>query len=382
VRLLVVSHKICWRSAASPSGFATFGGFPLQMHAITELFDETTLAVPVIRGSQTGEMPISGHNLHVLPLTNPRGRGLSRKLGFPLWLARNLPRLAGALRSADAVHTPIPGDMGTIGMLLASVTRKPLFVRYCGNWTAPARTRAQRFSRWYMERHAGGRNVMFATGGGTQPPSPRNEAIRWIFSTSLSRRQLAQGNARTQPADGGPRIITVGRQEPGKGTDRVIAALPALCRRWPGTSFDVVGDGSLLARCRTLAAELGVTDAVAFHGKVGHARVIELLAKADLFCFPTESEGFPKAVVEALGSGLPVITTPVSVLPQLVGGGGVVLKDTGAASLVAAVERCLDPKRYGEMSRRARDAAHGYSLEQWRDDIGAALQAAWGPLRA
>ena len=382
MRLLVVSHKLCWRSDASPTGFATEGGFPAQMRAIAELFDETTVMVPVCGvGPRPGEMQLDGPGLRVLPLSAPAGRSFARKLAMPVWMGRNLGRLARAVRAADAVHAPIPGDIGTIGMWLASLAKKPLFVRYCGNFQQP-RTAAERYWRRYMERHAGGRNVMFATGGGLAQPSERNSAIRWIFSTSLSRHELATWRGKRVPGTA-PRLIIVGRQERGKGTDRVLHALPRLLRRWPALHFDVVGEGRALPQFKVLAKRLGVADTVCFHGRVSHDRVMELLADADLFCFPTQSEGFPKAVIEALGNGLPVVTTEVSVLPALMSeGGGVVVKEPGPDALAAAIERCLEPARYGVMSVRAHDTAKRFSLEQWRDDIGDALSSAWGPLRA
>ena len=381
MRLLVVSHKPCWFSESSPTGVVACGGFPLQMRTISELFDETTVAVPVDRDSSgRGGMALLGRNLRVLPLTPRRGRGVVRKLAMPLWFAGNARRLLRAIRRADAVHAPIPSDVGTIGMLLASMARKPLFVRHCGNWLV-TRTAAERFWRWYMERFAGGRNVMFATGGGERPPSPKNGAIRWIFSSSLSRSQMRGPSPRPfDPA--APRLITVSRLEPHKGTDRILAALPLLLRRFRKLSLDVVGGGSLLRALRLQARELGVDDAVVFHGHVGHGRVLALLSRADLFCYPTAaSEGFPKVVLEALAAGLPVVTTPVSVLPHLMaGGGGLILDDADPASVADGVARCL--KRHASMSRDARRTAGRYTLEEWKSEIGRELSAAWGPLRA
>ena len=61
MKLAVFSHKLCWPSAASPSGYATDGGFPLQMQTLSELFDATTLVVPVAdHAAVVGEMPLTG----------------------------------------------------------------------------------------------------------------------------------------------------------------------------------------------------------------------------------------------------------------------------------------------------------------------------------
>lgn len=386
MRLAVVSHKPCWASPGSPSGFATDGGFPLQMRALAELFDETVLLVPCARAAPPGgETALAGEGLRVAPLTRLPGRGLARKALFPLWLLRNLPRLLREVARADAVHAPIPGDAGTAGMIAAALLRKPLFVRHCGNWER-RRSAAERFWRWYMERFAGGRNVMFATGGGEAPPSGRNASIGWIFSTSLTAGDLTRlEGAAPEPAPGAPRLILVSRMEPGKGAETAIDALALLCRRFPGATLDLVGDGGALPSLRERARASGVAERVVFHGKVPHARVLELLRGAHLFCFPTRSEGFPKAVLEALAAGLPVVTSRVSVLPRLLeGGGGVALGDPTPESLADAVAECVsDPARYRAMSERARATARRFTLERWRDEIGAALRRAWGrPLKA
>src|SRR5918992_709742 len=113
MRLLVVSHKPCWPHAAASSGYASSGGFPFQMGALSDLFDATPLAVRVGHTPQHGEIALNGHNLSVVPLTPLRGVNLWRKAHVIVWLIQNLPTLITAVRRADAVHAPIPGDVGT-----------------------------------------------------------------------------------------------------------------------------------------------------------------------------------------------------------------------------------------------------------------------------
>lgn len=356
------------------------------MKALSQLFDSTTLLVPsAALERQAGEVPLEGHNLSVAPLSMPRGRGLIRKLGLIFWLAENSPVIVRELLKADAVHAPIPGDIGTIGMLLAFVLRKPLFVRHCGNWLRPV-TRAEIFWKWFMEMFAGGKQVMLATGGSQQPPSRKNAAIRWIFSTTLTEDELRScARARELPSSNSAKLIIVCRQEREKGTGVVIETLPLILKSLPEVSLDVVGDGAALVEFQNLAESLGVSDRVVFHGKLDHLAVVNLLKQADLFCYPTSaSEGFPKVVLEALACGLPVITTRVSVLPELIGAGGGELLDKATPEAVAeSVIRILsDSNRYSSMSALAIETAGRFSLESWRDTIGARLRTAWGDLQA
>lgn len=379
MRLAVFSHKQCWRSTSSSSGYATDGGFPMQMGAISELFASTTLVVPrVEQRNASGEVALTGRNLRVAPLAPVPGRGLARRLMFPFWLLRNMPRMSREVLRADAIHAPIPGDVGTVGMVLATLLRKPLFVRHCGNWDRPV-TRAEHFWRWFMERFGGGRNVMLATGGADRPPSARQPAIRWIFSTSLTEAELER-RGRERELSPAPSMIIVCRQEQPKGTGVVIEALRRLADAVDGITLVVVGDGADLEAFERLAAELGVADRVTFTGKLDHDGVMARLEAADIFCYPTgASEGFPKVVLEALASGLPVVTTPVSVLPTLLrDGGGIVVERPDPELIADAVLDCLgDAARYRALSSSARRVARAFSLERWRDEIGDSLSAAW-----
>jgi glycosyltransferase involved in cell wall biosynthesis len=263
-------------------------------------------------------------------------------------------------------------------MVLALALRKPLFVRHCGNWEFQ-RTIAERFWRRLMERFAGKHNVMLATGGAPDPPSKRNPAIRWIFSTSLTREELAGCRVQRQSINHADvRLINVCRQEKFKGVEALLESLPLLLHDFPGLRQDVVGDGSALTQLKERAERLGLNGRVTFHGQLNHEGVIELLKQADLFCYPTKSDGFPKVVLEALACGLPVISTPVSVLPHLIGNGcGVLIDEADPEALARAVRECLsDGERYREMSIRALATAEQYSLERWRDTIGGMLREA------
>jgi len=370
-------------SNTSPTGYATDGGFPFQMRALSELFDETTLLLPLAKHTiSSGTMPLTGHNLSIRPLTLPVGQGWLRKLGFSWWLIRNGISVCLAIWRAGGVHVPIPGDVGTIGLVIALLLRKPLFIRHCGNWNRP-KTNAEWVWRWIMERFAGGKNVFMATGGGPEPPSTRNRNIKWIFSTSLSSEDLVacQLTHRRTPSSN-LRIVTVGRQEPSKNTHLIIESLPLIQRSFHRLTLDIVGDGSAIRTLHAFSHDLGQHENVVFHGRIEHREVLQIMKSADIFCFPSEREGFPKAVLEAMACGLPVVTSQVSVLPQLASTCGIILAESTPEELARAVVTiCTNPTLYVAMSAAAIEAASHYSLEAWSSTIGARLTEQWGQLR-
>jgi hypothetical protein len=355
------------------------------MTAIAELFDETVLMLPCYqRIDHEGEISLQGHKMRIVPLSPRRGAGLYSKLSFLPWLLLNSVTIMREVRRADGVHAPIPGDVGTVGMLLAWLFRMPLFVRHCGNWLRPV-TRAEKLWRWFMEAFAGGRNVMLATGGSAGPPSRKNPNVHWIFSTSLTRSELQiYAKVRTYPSDGRLRLIIVARQERAKGAATVIQSLPLLEKTFPQVSLDIVGEGGAIPEFKRLAAKACIAGRVRFSGKLNHDQVMQRLQGAHLFAFPTtSSDGFPKVVLEALAVGLPVVATKVSVLPQLLGNGcGMLLSEATPEALARSIEKALsDPAVFEAMSRQAIATARQYSLEAWRDIIGGYLTSTWGPLK-
>ncbi|MDT0575786.1 glycosyltransferase [Croceicoccus sp. F390] len=122
------------------------------------------------------------------------------------------------------------------------------------------------------------------------------------------------------------RILHVGRLVEKKGTEFLLRAFAAT-RSDPGMSaitLDIVGTGPLRSGLEQLAATLAITDRVNFAGALPHDTVRAMLEKTDLFILPSvtaadgDMEGVPVALMEAMASGIPVISTRHSGIPELV----------------------------------------------------------------
>jgi glycosyltransferase involved in cell wall biosynthesis len=94
---------------------------------------------------------------------------------------------------------------------------------------------------------------------------------------------------------------------------------------WPQLYFAWVGSGALEAQLRAAVAQLGVGKQVQFLGE--RADIPAILHMADVFVLPSEFEGMPLSLLEAMARGLPVLATAVSGIPEALGETGVLLTD-------------------------------------------------------
>lgn len=112
------------------------------------------------------------------------------------------------------------------------------------------------------------------------------------------------------------RLVTVGSLHPLKGQEFALRALAKATASGLDAELTVVGDGPDRAALDSLADRLGLSGRVVFAGEELDPR--DRLAAADLFLLPSLTEGFSNALLEAMASGLPVLTTDVGGNPEAV----------------------------------------------------------------
>lgn len=146
-------------------------------------------------------------------------------------------------------------------------------------------------------------------------------------------------------------LLFVGRLVAGKGLDVLLAALPAILRKYPEVRLKVVGAGPERERLEAMAGELGLTSRVCFVGAVAHGMLPAYYRRATLLVLPSRAEGFGLVVVEALGCGCPVAASDLPALRSLLldGRAGALFLPGDPAQLEEAVSRLLRDASYRSM---------------------------------
>jgi L-malate glycosyltransferase len=166
------------------------------------------------------------------------------------------------------------------------------------------------------------------------------------------------GDGLHQELGGGRRVLMhISNFRPVKRVRDAVRVFARIRQQVPSVLV-MVGDGPDRGAAEEEARSLGVAADVRFLGKIDH--VAPLLAAADLYIFPSESESFGLSALEALASGVPVVAARVGGVPEVVVDGvtGALLSLGDVEGMAAAGVRLLEPARWARASVAAAADAH------------------------
>ena len=374
-RLAIVSHVTHYRFEGH---LYAYGPYVREIELWAELFDRIIIAAPYRQQPPPSDSARFEHtNVRVIPQREMGGQTLGAKLKLAAATPAMAWELSRALRQADAIHVRCPGNLGLLGAVLAPMFSKKVVAKFAGQWTPsrtePWSTRFQRFvlsSRWWNGP---------VTVYGRWPNQPAH--VIPFFSSALTEDQMKRAG---KAVGGGVRrdlrkILFVGRLSRAKNVDVLLEALGQL--RTSSVPFEatIVGEGPESANLRNLSADLGLSDCVEFTGGVSSDRVTELLESSGILVLASETEGWPKAIVEAMAFGLVVIGSNVGLIPEILGQErGLTVPPRDLNLLTAALQQVLrSPDKYSEMRKRAAEWAREYSLESLRNSLRLLLEKHW-----
>jgi glycosyltransferase involved in cell wall biosynthesis len=175
------------------------------------------------------------------------------------------------------------------------------------------------------------------------------------------------------PGSGIPAIVSIGRFIEKKGFADLISACGLLTSRRRGFKCEIIGDGPLEEVLLAQIASADLKSCVRLVGPQTQAEIALRLSHATIFVLPCtrEADGgmdnLPTVIMEAMAAGLPVISTPLGGIPEMVEHdiNGELVPERDPAAICAAMERLIsDPERARRLGDRGRQIAQEkFSIE-------------------
>ena len=169
-----------------------------------------------------------------------------------------------------------------------------------------------------------------------------DEKIRiHYYGIDLAQFRYVERDLRATPV----RILFVGSLADRKGVEDALSAFAQITTQHPRLELRFVGSGPLRSRLEQLVQMWGLQDQVSFAGFVSHDKLQGELSCAHIFCHPSrtlkngDKEGIPGTIVEAMATGLPVVTTRHAGIPEMVRDGedGFVVAERDVTAIARAL---------------------------------------------
>lgn len=341
------------------NGQYTTDGSVLKLYQRWEhYFDQVDVCSPVVTSEESGTIDV-GSAFNVVALNQWRNPWTLRTFELPVLLHDIWRAFDDHHHEWGFVLIPTTNIFGQAVYAVASAFDVPVVVYLRGNVTNEVLGGHEGVARviatlWvqYLDRAVNHvvRDSAVLTAGDELKREYEALAgsIESIVPSLVSREDIVAPDTRTYPGDEGPiRLLYLGRLVEYKRVQDVLAALTELRSLQRAYEFEIVGDGPYREPLERKADDLGIAEDVTFTGHVSHENVYDAYDRADIFVFPSSSEGSPKTVPEALARGCPTVASAVGNIPSLLADDTGITYDPGDVdALVDALARLGTNEEY------------------------------------
>jgi len=280
------------------------------------------------------------------------GRLISKVREIPFYL-KAVPALLRFKPDLICVHFLKNSILGLIGKYALGAR----FVYYSHNVSEPMLLRHLAPLRWVLRQA----DLIYAVSPGLADEMARVIPAEKIRVTSTG---VDLGVFREQNRPRRKRLLAIGRLKWKKGYRYLLEAMPDILAQHPDYVLTIVGDGEERAAIEAQVQALGLQDHVELLGQVPQDEIVTLLNESRLFVMASLAEGLPKALLEALACGTPVVVTRACHATDIVQGAGLEVPSADSRALAGAVNRLLsDQDLWQQCAANARSRVLGYSWE-------------------
>ena len=301
-------------------------------------------------------------------------RNLKEIFGSVYSVLKNILIIFKAMQQADHIHLRCPGNMG----LLACVVQilfpyKPKTAKYAGNWDPKAKQPwSYRLQKWILSNTFLTKNIKVLVYGDWENQSKN---IHPFFTASYSENEEKAAVKAMNPNEK-IRLLFVGTLVEGKNPLYAIQLLQQLKQANAAIQLDIYGDGPLKPVLQNYIEKNHLKECVFLHGNHNQEVLIKAYQDSHFVILPSKSEGWPKAIAEAMFWGCVPLATAVSCVSYMLdyGNRGVLLVrdlDKDAAAISQLINNPFDFK---SKSTAAMNWSGTYTLERFENEIQKLLQ--------
>lgn len=365
----------------------TYEPYVLEMNVWHELFDQLIVVAPLDQGPPPKFWAPykNSTGITVIPYRKDKGSGMSQET-TRLWeIPQMLYALTKAALMSDAFHLRSPASISLLASLVVPLLQRKRCAKFAGQWTGyPGEPRTVRWQRAILKSNWWQAPVTVYGDWPNQPPH-----VIPFFTSVLNAQQSVRAKASAEHRtvanlfERNLRLLYVGRLSKSKNIHPIIETIAQLKSEGIVVECDIVGDGPEREALERRVAESSLQAQVRFAGGVEFDRVLDFYERADALILISETEGWPKAIAEAMAFGSVCIGSDRGLVPWMLGIGteqqrGIVIQPGDAKALADTLRNLIaSPVEHFEMGQRAAAWSGNYSLEGLREALRELLSESW-----
>ncbi len=279
-----------------------------------------------------------------------------------------LKRIYKVMLGADHIHLRCPGNMGLLGAIVqVFFPKKKKTAKYAGNWDPKAKQPwSYKLQKWILSNTFLTRNMQVLVYGAWPNQSKNIKPFFTATYTEADKKAFPQ-----RKYDLPLRFLFVGSLVPGKLPLYVLELVNELISKGFPAELHFYGDGPQKELLLEFITEHHLEKSVFLHGNQSAAAVAEAYTKSHFLILPSKSEGWPKAIAEAMWWGVIPIATPISCVPWMLdhGNRGILIKaklESDAAQLEAFLKDKMGLK---DMAQKASAWSRNYTLDLFEAEL-------------
>ncbi len=282
-------------------------------------------------------------------------------------------RIFKAIQQADHIHLRCPGNMALIATVVQLFfSKKPKTAKYAGNWDPESKQPlSYKLQKWILSNTFLTKNMQVLVYGDWEN---QTKNIKPFFTASYFDQEKLQPSLRNLNTE--IKCLFVGTITQGKNPVYAIELIKKIREKGIPIRLDLYGNGVDKNRLEAEIAKNKWDSFICFKGNQAAETLKKAYQESHFMVLPSQSEGWPKAVAEAMFWGCVPITTPVSCVPIMLGNGsrGKLLTmdiETDATELIKLLQ---NENKYQKMSHEALLWSQKYTFDYFEKEIKNLLQ--------
>jgi glycosyltransferase involved in cell wall biosynthesis len=282
-------------------------------------------------------------------------------------------RIFWAMKEADHIHLRCPGNVGLIGCLFQILFPKKIkTAKYAGNWDSKSKQPwTYKLQKWILNNTFLTKNMQVLVYGDWRNMS---ENIKPFFTATYleSEKEIFQKPDLSEIIE----FIFVGTLVSGKNPMYAVKLVQSLIKEGNKVNLNIYGDGPERVLLESYIRDNSMEKIIIFHGNQNRETLLKAYQKSHFVILPSKSEGWPKAIAEAMFWGCIPIATKVSCVPLMLdyGNRGILLEMDLEKDVLQIQNSINDQNSFSSKSKLAANWSQQYTTDVFESEIKKLLE--------